>query len=754
LEGKNINSKGADFNIRLEMNRSLSHFLQHNYEYSYDLYSLIYHWRLSWTGAETEEATRDVVVSMGDESEIDESRFKIYRVLLDLEGKIKGFEINGLDEEESENLSEEEAVKKVKNYLAEERGIDTSTVIVSRRNKSESNSRTVYSFTLKKESDFSDEIEETFDIELSGNFITEFTHGYSVKKEFSEHIRKEERVNLIFGIIEGILWGLIVIFMIVFLIKKIKREEIEYKKGLFFGIILFIAIVFTIVTSTSDWIGRLVGGGFGGLLVGVVALLSFTVTESMVRDEWPEKLRILDAFFNFQFKIKEVGQSIIKGLFFGTLLSFMFIFLLWLSRNVSFSWLHFSRDDIRILSSFVQLGELLSSAILNAFFIVTVLLVFAATILKRYVRNDNVLYIIFVLFIIFTGLNGYILKPKYFSSIVFIPLAVCLSYLVLKEEILINYLSIFITFALVKTGSTVVLESSQLITSVDFFYVVFALLFITGLVLLYTGRNIDELGEYVPGYVSKIALKERFMKELEIARTVQQNFLPQKSPGIKGINIASLCIPAMEVGGDYYDFIEIDENRLGVVIGDVSGKGISAAFYMTMAKGIIKSLCSDSNSPSDILRKMNSIFYSNATRNVFISVIYGIFDRTKKEFVFARAGHTPIVLRKRDKEQPEFHSPNGIALGLDKGEIFSQVIEDKILEIAPGDVFIFYTDGVSEAVNEKEEEFGEERLAQIITENSDNDANKIVQIIKNKIEEFSSKSYQKDDITLVVVKIE
>ena len=279
------------------------------------------------------------------------------------------------------------------------------------------------------------------------------------------------------------------------------------------------------------------------------------------------------------------------------------------------------------------------------------------------------------------------------------------------------------------------------------------MIFVAGIFLVYNWRNIEEIEEYVPEYVSRIAERERFLRELEIARSVQQKFLPQKSPDIKDIDVAGMCIPAMEVGGDYYDFIELDEERLGVVIGDVSGKGISAAFYMTMVKGIVKSLCSKSLSPGDTLKRMNRIFYENVPRNVFISLIYGIFDLRKREFSFARAGHTAVIIRKKGKEKPDFLFPPGIALGLERGDIFSSVIEEKILEISSGDVFVFYTDGVSETVNTRGEEFGEERLGEIISQISHKRADEIINLIKNKIKEFSIINAQRDDITLVVVKI-
>src|SRR5690606_4425591 len=144
-----------------------------------------------------------------------------------------------------------------------------------------------------------------------------------------------------------------------------------------------------------------------------------------------------------------------------------------------------------------------------------------------------------------------------------------------------------------------------------------------------------------PAFAKNITERQRLQRELEIARDVQMSFLPKSTPDFSGLDIASQCIPAHEVGGDYYDFVKLDKNRLGIIIGDVSGKGTEAAFYMTLTKGFLKALSRSSDSPAAVLSNMNELFYENVERGTFISMIYGIFDIEKNALKLARAGHNP-----------------------------------------------------------------------------------------------------------------
>lgn len=244
--------------------------------------------------------------------------------------------------------------------------------------------------------------------------------------------------------------------------------------------------------------------------------------------------------------------------------------------------------------------------------------------------------------------------------------------------------------------------------------------------------------------------KERLEKELDVARDIQRKILPAKDPVFKYLNISSVFIPAFEVGGDYYDFFEITPDKIGFVIADVSGKGISAAFIMAEIKGIFESLSRMIESPKDILVQANHILKSTLDKMNFVSALYGLIDLNKQEFYFSRAGHCPAILI-RDGKVNSF-KPSGIGLGLTNDQHFKENLEEFKVELKYGDSLIFYTDGITEAKNKDLEDFGDERFTQILLENAKESPDKIANEVIKEVTIFSRDHAQYDDITLVILK--
>lgn len=253
----------------------------------------------------------------------------------------------------------------------------------------------------------------------------------------------------------------------------------------------------------------------------------------------------------------------------------------------------------------------------------------------------------------------------------------------------------------------------------------------------------------------KISLeRERMEKELQIAREVQRRLLPQKTPDIEDLNVETLTITAYEVGGDYYDFFQNNNgNTLGMVIGDVSGKGTSAAFYMAETKGIIQSLARNYESPRDILIHTNKLLYSSMEKKSFISLLAANLDLKKRNLTFARAGHCPIIHYSNDTRDTVMFKTNGIAVGLDNGNIFDSTLEEYKIKIKKNDILAFYTDGLSEARAANGEEFGEDRLCTIIKENSNLEVKLLKEVIIDNILGFLDGQNLHDDLTLVLIKL-
>ena len=279
----------------------------------------------------------------------------------------------------------------------------------------------------------------------------------------------------------------------------------------------------------------------------------------------------------------------------------------------------------------------------------------------------------------------------------------------------------------------------------------------------YDNEDIDLLGAFSNHIV--IALenaklvegsieKERLEHELRLAHEVQLNLLPKGVPVLPDdIDIAAASMPANEVGGDYFDFIEIDENRIGLVIGDVSGKGTSAAFYMAEIKGMIQAYSRIYDSPCKILCDVNRALWGNMDRRSFISLTYAIVDTKKHKMKFSRAGHMPVLHYYEKENEWSEQAPKGIGLGLDEGDIFEKVIEEVEIKLKSDELYFFYTDGASDAMNNGQEEFGEENLKKSLSKYYHLSCEEIKANLINDIWNHIGNQDVHDDITMIIMKI-
>jgi len=289
------------------------------------------------------------------------------------------------------------------------------------------------------------------------------------------------------------------------------------------------------------------------------------------------------------------------------------------------------------------------------------------------------------------------------------------------------------------------------------FYAVIALLVVflaIGVTGVFRGKPINELPKYVPDYITEMARDERIKQELQIARTVQQSFLPSKTPEFPGLDIAAICIPAYETGGDYYDFININGGKIAVTIGDVSGKGIQAAFYMTFIKGILHALCAEQDSTVNVLAITNTLFRINAQNNTFISMIFGILDPENATFKFSRAGHNPLLYYNSESEKIEEFIPDGIGVGMTGEDLFRKHLSESTIKMKPGDMIVLFTDGIVEATSADDAFYGEERFYKMIKNNKNLPAAKIIKKLMDDLKNFGQSSSQHDDMTILIIKKE
>ncbi len=280
----------------------------------------------------------------------------------------------------------------------------------------------------------------------------------------------------------------------------------------------------------------------------------------------------------------------------------------------------------------------------------------------------------------------------------------------------------------------------------------------------------DQLGELaisfneMTGSIEQLlqteAEKKRLEEELRIARQIQMSLLPPGPLLMPGLEVAALCVPAREVGGDYYDFLTLGEGRVGVLIADVSGKGTSAALYMAELKGLVLALSQIYQSPRDLLIEVNRIISDNLDSRSFITMTYAVIDLTAGTLTYARAGHTPLIYLPAqgiDHGVAQVLTPSGMVLGLqlDGGpEKFVELLDERTLTIGPGDVFVLYTDGVTEAMNMESDLFGDSRLSGLVEEHGHLESSELRERILREVEAFVGEADQHDDMTMILIKIE
>jgi serine phosphatase RsbU (regulator of sigma subunit) len=261
------------------------------------------------------------------------------------------------------------------------------------------------------------------------------------------------------------------------------------------------------------------------------------------------------------------------------------------------------------------------------------------------------------------------------------------------------------------------------------------------------------LASQVATIVEKVQLhehlieKKRLQGQLEVARQVQLELFPDHDPHLSGFDISAYNFPTEEVSGDYYDWVRIFEDQIGVVIADASGKGIPAALLMAFLRATLRAAAHVGYAPHISLTKANYLLWESIENNQFVTAIYGILDATNKTFAFANAGHNPLFLLKENGEA-QFVERGGLPLGMFRETRYYE----HFIQLSPGQIMVLYTDGITEAANEDGEEFGKERLVECVITGKELEAKDIISLIHQEVTAFSGGKTLADDGTLLIVK--
>jgi phosphoserine phosphatase RsbU/P len=246
--------------------------------------------------------------------------------------------------------------------------------------------------------------------------------------------------------------------------------------------------------------------------------------------------------------------------------------------------------------------------------------------------------------------------------------------------------------------------------------------------------------------------KKRLDHDLEIARDIQRILLPSEAPAINGFQISGINVPARQVSGDYFDYIRVDQERLGVAIADVSGKGVPASLIMAICRSVLRAEAARNPSPADVLRKVNRQLYPDIKEDMFISMAYLVLDHQHDGVTLARAGHdAPLWYQRQSQTVTPVKSP-GMVVGIDSGSVFDRITVDFAVPLERNDCLVLYTDGVTETLNSEDDEFGVDRMMQSLRASANDGAQAIVKRIIEDVREFTGSVPQNDDITVIAIR--
>ncbi len=263
----------------------------------------------------------------------------------------------------------------------------------------------------------------------------------------------------------------------------------------------------------------------------------------------------------------------------------------------------------------------------------------------------------------------------------------------------------------------------------------------------------DEIGLLAQSFNKMVlSLREnaRIWHEFKVAQDMQAQMLPKKYPEIENVVISAKSIPTKEVGGDFYDFLILDNDRLGVVVGDVSGHGVSAAMVMTAAMGAMRFAAEEKEKTDEVLAKVNQRLGKDIQKYMFVALFYAIYEPTTQKLFYTNAGQTmPYLLRNGEIHfLPQAKTTDRFPLGI----IATAVYEQLDIQLQSGDKIIFYTDGMVDAMNNKYESYGFDRFSESIQSNSENKPDKMIEVLMQNMQSFSNGNFQ-DDVTIVILEI-
>ncbi len=694
-----------------------------------------------------------------------------YDVWISPKGKLLGFRRFLPDTMTIPSISEEQARVFAESYLSKKTDIKLDEFDLQNSIATNRTNRSDYLFTWEKLADFTEGKYE-LNVTVQGNQIGRYEYLFNLPEEVQSFMSDEFTKGTFFYLIQALFLLAIFVFALVMFLKKYHDGEIWVRMGILLFLIYFVlGLIQNInelpVTGSNTGIGSMsiinvqiivffVEVLLQNVFLGTLLLTSWAVGESYARSLWPEKMISLDSFLNKKFFTLKTGQSMLHGGAVGFIVAvfYLIVFNLLTGKGSDFIQVTLGWSDV--YQYYIPVVSVILNVILFSLLFEIVFRFFIINITYQRWHNkwlaigiSSVISIVgYSLFAAYPDISSYPLNIL-FSLIC----GVFFGWLYFKYDLL--------TVIAAQAAANLVFYALPLFASTADWHIVsgntlilLAIIPIAQIIYSYYRKQEFQLANFgVPSHIKRIGERERMQKELEIARNVQVGLLPKSSPKVKGFDISGTCLPAKEVGGDYFDFVKLGASKLGIAVGDVSGKGVPAAIYMTLTKGILQSHAEENISPKLVLNKVNKLLYRTIEKNSFVSMFYAILDIEEKKLTYARAGHNPGIVVNQSDGNSTLLTAEGIALGLEEGTVFDKTLQENTIDVHSGDTLVFYTDGIVEAMNEKLNEFGEDKFLEIVAENRHLTSSQMIELILKEVKEFASNYPQNDDITLVVIKV-
>lgn len=692
-----------------------------------------------------------------------------FRVGVSQSGRVMSFRLSIPDSMTGTYLEEEEANDILTSYWTKHGLSDVTGTNLSEWNLKTSEPirlehRQDWTFTFIKNSGKAFGLSEQISIRVSGNQVVSFEKSSKAPTEFSLLFTSKSTPYVFMTFSSWVIIFLLFAIGLIIFLKRYNEGEAGIGSSLqvsaTYYVMAALAIILSFPTVSKSveistlnllYEAAMVLGALLLLWIPLLGILTFSawgIGESSGRALWPEKLFTFDAASRFKIFNEKVGASTLRGFAFGG------IFLgLYAAVHPLFSLHAYAVNTNTPLDSYFPSIEALSGSFAVALFCETfyrfgVLSYFGK---KRLVLGIIVSAVLFIPSLFYALPYGeYLILPRILLSLA---LSAAMIFLFLKYD----FLTVLLASVLFNSAQALIpiFGSENSYFGLNSAIVVGILLVpvVTSFVALWKKQHFELTVDLMPKHIRRISERERMARELELAKNVQIGLLPRSTPSISHFEFGGICIPALEVGGDYYDFVQMSNGVIGTTIADVSGKGLPAAIYMTLTKGALQAYAEDEPSPRKVLSRINSIIYRSVSRGIFISMIYAVIDTNTRRVRFARAGHNPLVYFSTDDESAKLFTPNGLALGLDNGDKFDSTLEEMEITLKPGDALVFYTDGFTEAMDSKANEFGESRLVELIEATRRLPVKDMLEEIEDGVRKFIGNAPQHDDMTMVAIRV-